>query len=90
MPRIDDYITAKEIAVGQLSNQSFELILKRSGFASQAENALRVPFLDRIYGVRYPDFEFKDQTDADRDSASNAKDRGRSEDPKNEAVINVT
>jgi hypothetical protein len=67
MPRIDDYITARKIAVEQLSNENFNVILERSGFESEDGNIIRIPFLNRIYRVHYSDFEFEDQTEADKE-----------------------
>jgi len=60
MPRIDDYINAKKLAVETLSQESFGAILERSGYDSPATHTLRVPFLDRTYQIRYPEFEFED------------------------------
>ena len=62
MPRIDDYINAKKLAVEKLSQEPFEVILKRSGFESPETETFRVPFLDRIYRVGFPRFEFEDTT----------------------------
>jgi hypothetical protein len=64
MPRIDDYIKARKIAVEALSKEPFDLILKTSGFASTRENTFEVAFLNRKYRVAYPGFEFEDQTKA--------------------------
>ena len=65
MPRIDDYINARKIAVETLSEQAVSDISERSGFELEDETCLRVPFLNRVFRVRFPDFEFSDQTDAD-------------------------
>ena len=62
MPRIDDYINARNLAVEKLSQEPFEDILKRSGFESPDADTFRVPFLDRIYRVGFPLFEFEDMT----------------------------
>ena len=59
MPRIDDYINARQIAVEKLSKESFDNIAKRSGFETLRDNVLKVPFLGRVYQVNFPDFEFK-------------------------------
>jgi hypothetical protein len=67
MPRIDDYINARKIAIETLSKQSLDDILKRSGFELENEKWIRVPFLDRIYRIHYPNFEFEDQTDAGKE-----------------------
>ncbi|CAN2041670.1 DUF3786 domain-containing protein [Candidatus Magnetomoraceae bacterium gMMP-15] len=62
MPRVDDYFNAKKIAVELLSNESFNAIARRSGFdISKAEHGnkkFHIPFLDRIYSVSFPEFEF--------------------------------
>jgi hypothetical protein len=60
MPRIDDYITARKIAIEQLSDQTFDVISARSGFEPLNGSAFRVPFLNRVYQVGYPNFEFED------------------------------
>jgi hypothetical protein len=64
MPRIDDYLNARKLAVEQLSKELFDVILKRSGFDAADSETMRVPFLDRIYSVDYPYFAFKDSNDA--------------------------
>jgi len=65
MPRIDDYINARKIAIETLSKESFDIILKRSGFEPEDETSFCIPFLNRIYAVGYPDFEFCDPTESD-------------------------
>lgn len=62
MPRIDDYINARKLAIDELSRIPFEVILTRSGFESPSENTFQTPFLDRTYLVSYPQFEFSDQS----------------------------
>jgi len=64
MPRIDDYINARKLAVAKLSQASFETIAERSGFEPSDGQSLHIPFLDRTYLVSYPRFEFKDQADS--------------------------
>ena len=59
MPRIDDYINARQIAVEELLKEPFNNMAKRSGFETLRDNVLKVPFLDRVYQVNFPDFEFK-------------------------------
>ena len=61
MARMDDYINAKALAAKGLADQPFEGILRRSGLESPTENELRIPFLNRVYRVRYPDFQFLDE-----------------------------
>ena len=63
MPRIDDYINARNLAVEKLSQEPFEVILKRSGFESPDTDSFRIPFLDRIYQVGFPRFKFEDTTE---------------------------
>ncbi len=65
MARIDDYINAQKIAIETLSEQDLKNISERSGFEVEDENCLRVPFLNRVFRVHFPDFEFSDQDDAD-------------------------
>jgi len=62
MPRIDDYINARKLALEELSGIPFEAILKRSGFESPLANTFQTPFLDRTYRISYPQFEFSDRT----------------------------
>jgi len=64
MPRIDDYINARKLAVESLSRASFETIAERSGFEPSDGQSLHIPFLDRTYLVSYPLFDFKDQADS--------------------------
>jgi len=63
MARLDDYINAKKIAVDELSKKAIDKIAGRSGFETQGENTMRVPFLDRLYRVGFPDFGFQDEAD---------------------------
>jgi len=67
MPRIDDYINARKIAIEALAPLPFEDILQRSGFESPSENRFQIPFLDRTYRVSYPRFEFRDQFEGDKE-----------------------
>jgi hypothetical protein len=67
MPRIDDYINAKRITIETLTRLPFATILKQSGFDAASENIFRIPFLDRVYQVAYPQFEFKDPAADDKD-----------------------
>jgi hypothetical protein len=63
MPRIDDYIAACRLAREKLAADPCERIAARSGFAFDA-GVLRVPFLDRVYRVSCPGFEFADEASA--------------------------
>lgn len=67
MPRIDDYRNARRLAVEKLARESFDSILRRSGFERAEADRFRVPFLDRIYRVDYPQFEFTDLIDPARE-----------------------
>jgi hypothetical protein len=67
MPRIDDYINARKLALEELSRIPFEIISERSGFESPSENTFRIPFLDRIYLASYPEFEFNDQPASEKE-----------------------
>ena len=60
MPRIDDYITARKIAVETLSEQALDEISKRSGFELEDETWFRIPFLNRVYRAHFPDLDFTD------------------------------
>ena len=62
MARIDDYIAAKKIAVEALSKESADGIAKRSGFQQSDPDTFRVPFLDKVYLVGFPEFEFADDS----------------------------
>lgn len=61
MARIDDYIAAKKIAVQKLADETFSTIAKRTGFELPEPNVLRVPFLDRVYSIHFPGFDFSDE-----------------------------
>ena len=67
MPRINDYINARNLAVEKLSQEPFEVILRRSGFKSPDTDTFRIPFLDRIYQVDFPRFEFVDTTASEKE-----------------------
>ena len=67
MPRIDDYINARKLAVEKLSRASFEIIAERSGFEPSDGQSLQIPFLDRTYLVGFPLFEFTDQADSQKE-----------------------
>lgn len=60
MPRIDDYIAARALARERLAAEPYEILLKRSGFEPKEGRAFHVPFLNRIFRLNYPDFEFRD------------------------------
>jgi hypothetical protein len=60
MPRIDDYIAARVLARERLNAIAYEALLNRSGFDGLEGTAFRVPFLNRVFRLSYPDFEFSD------------------------------
>jgi len=68
MARIDDYIAAKKIAVQKLADETFSAIAKRTGFALSEPNVLRVPFLDRVYNVLFPGFDFSDEKSGEKEA----------------------
>ncbi len=67
MARVDDYINAKKLAVEELSGKSPEDIASRTGFEIVLENCLSIPFLNRIYNVSFPEFDFEDVEDAEKE-----------------------
>ncbi|MGD2272712.1 MAG: DUF3786 domain-containing protein [Desulfobacterales bacterium] len=67
MPRIDDYIAAKRLAVKKLAGLSLARIGQISGLGLCGADTLRIPFLNRIYRVAYPEFDFVDEAEADKD-----------------------
>jgi len=67
MARIDDYKNAKKIAVEKLSTKSFKDIIESSIFEQLEASVMKIPFLNRVFSVTYPDFIFKDISDADKD-----------------------
>jgi len=67
MARTDDYINAKKIAVEKLSSISFEQLLKQTGFVQADYDVFRVPFLNRIYYIDYPGFNFKDIAEPEKE-----------------------
>jgi len=63
MARIDDYQQARDLAAQSLANEQISDIAARAGFKTQGTAMIITPFLDRIYSVSYPRFEFKDMND---------------------------
>ncbi len=64
MPRIDDYKNAKKLAIEKLATESFDTIVQRTGFESAEPDRLRVPFLNRVYQIGFPAFDFKDEVES--------------------------
>jgi hypothetical protein len=65
MPRIDDYKNAKKLAIEKLATGSFDTILQRTGFESAAPDRFRVPFLNRVYHIGFPEFDFEDEAESE-------------------------
>jgi hypothetical protein len=64
MARVDDYFNAKKIAVKNLAAYAIDEIAACTNF-EVSDGGFRIPFLTRTYRVRFPDFEFVDENDAD-------------------------
>lgn len=71
MPRIDDYINAKKLAVEKLVNDTFSDLVAKSGIerveTGVKTDSFRIPFLDRVYLAGFPDFNFTDEAHADKE-----------------------
>ena len=67
MARVDDYVAAKKIAVQKLAEQPLTEILQTAGFEKSGENGFEIPFLDRVYEISFPEFDFKDLSDEDKE-----------------------
>lgn len=65
MARVDDYVAAKKLAVEKLEKENIDHIIERTGFRQPENNTIAIPFLDRVYQVSFPNFEFVDQDDND-------------------------
>ncbi|MGD2185970.1 MAG: DUF3786 domain-containing protein [Desulfobacterales bacterium] len=65
MPRIDDYKNAKKLAIEKLAAGSFDTILQRTGFESTASGRFRVPFLNRVYQIGFPELNFEDEVESE-------------------------
>ncbi|MCJ7774019.1 MAG: DUF3786 domain-containing protein, partial [Desulfobacterales bacterium] len=57
----------KKIAIETLSTDNFNDIINRSGFEVSEMSLIKAPFLNRIYTVSYPDFEFMDTSNTDKE-----------------------
>lgn len=67
MARVDDYKAAYALAVKELAMQPFAEICKRTGLACLSENRFKLQFLNRKYGIDYPDFRFEDLEGPDQE-----------------------
>ena len=60
MARVDDYRAARALAAETLSEQTIVAISERTGLVCRNDAHLEIRFLERRYGIRYPEFEFED------------------------------
>jgi hypothetical protein len=60
MARIDDYRAAYALAVEKLALQPFSDICDRTGLACPGADRFQIKFIDRSYGIDYPNFRFED------------------------------
>jgi hypothetical protein len=67
MARIDDYENAKTMAIEKLSLETFDNIVRRSGFEVLEASAIKIPFLNRVFTVSFPDFVFMDISNIDKE-----------------------
>ncbi len=67
MPRIDDYKNARKLAIEKLATVSFGTILQRTGFESVEANRFRISFLNRVYHISFPELEFEDEADSQKE-----------------------
>lgn len=67
MARVDDYINAKKIAAEELSGEPFGEIAERSGYKLIDNSKLKIPFLNRVYMISWPGFEFEDESSEKKD-----------------------
>jgi len=65
MPRIDDYKNAKKLAIEKLATGSFISILRRTGFETAVPDRFRAPFLNRVYHIGFPEFDFEDEVESE-------------------------
>jgi len=67
MPRIDDYVNARKLAVDGLSQKPVVALAERSGFKSDRDGWIQVPFLDRAYLMHPESFDFSDSDSPEQD-----------------------
>lgn len=61
MPRIDDYLQARDLARQDLTQHTIEQIAARSGLNVDGAGRMKIPFLGREYHLTHPAFEFEDR-----------------------------
>jgi hypothetical protein len=66
MARVDDFKQARALAVKQLAVEKKDDLAQRSGW-QKTPGGLRVPFLNRVYSVSLPNFDFIDEADPTAD-----------------------
>lgn len=68
MARIDDYVQAKKIAVEFLAQTDFVELQQRAGFTRDSTSTnMIVPFLNRVFRIEFPSFEFTDVQDESKE-----------------------
>jgi len=67
MPRIDDYTNARKLAIEKLTTVSFDKILQRTGFESVEANRFRISFLNCVYHINFPEFEFENEAESPKE-----------------------
>ena len=67
MPRLDDYKNARKLATAKLATESFKSILRRTGIDACGINQFRVAFLNRVYCIGFPELEFKDEAEPEKE-----------------------
>jgi hypothetical protein len=67
MARIDDYKTARQLAIEKLVTESFDTIIQRTGYEFVADDLFRVPFLNQVYRIFFPEFRFEDEADSQKE-----------------------
>lgn len=60
MARVDDYKAAITLAVENLAGQSYNAVCERAGLACREADRFQIRFLDRLYGIDFPGFQFED------------------------------
>lgn len=68
MARIDDYEQARKIAIESLAKTDFIQLQQRAGFTQNSSaTTMTVPFLNRVFKIGFPSFEFKDCEDESKE-----------------------
>jgi hypothetical protein len=64
---MDDYITARKLAIEKLDKLPLDRIIQQSGFTISEAAVINIPFLNRNYRVSYPAFEFVDASEPEKE-----------------------